>query len=75
MINEQTGITDLDHDMLLSAARLMESEGGSFAGHIARAFYVADLTNRRKLLQGWSALFEEFYRKHRRDVLLKEMSE
>ena len=72
MINEQTGITDLDHDMLLAAARLMESEGGSFAGHIARAFYVADLTNKRKLLRGWSELFEEFYRKHRRDQMIKQ---
>ena len=62
MINKDTGITDLDHDMLLKAARLMESEGGSFAGHIARAFYVADSTNQRLLLQSFSPLFEKFYR-------------
>ena len=64
MINKDTGITDLDHDMLLKAAYLMETEGGSFAGHIARAFYVADATNKQLLLQSFSPLFEQFYRKH-----------
>jgi hypothetical protein len=48
---------DLDYDMLLDAARLMESQGGSFAGHIARAFYVADTTNREKLLSAFDDLF------------------
>ena len=43
----------LDHDMLLKAARLMEKEGGSFAGHIARAFYVADSTNMEKLVSAF----------------------
>lgn len=62
----------LDHDMLLKAARLMEKEGGHFAGHIARAFYVADLTNKRNLLRGFSPLFEEFYRKYRRDQILNQ---
>jgi len=56
---------DLDHDMLLDAARLMESQGGSFAGHIARAFYVADSTNREKLLSTFDGLFCKFYRQHR----------
>lgn len=56
---------ELDHDMLLSAARLMESEGGSFAGHIARAFYVADTTNRALLLTAFDDLFCKFYRQHR----------
>jgi hypothetical protein len=56
---------DLDRDMLLSAARLMESQGGSFAGHIARAFYVADSTNREKLLSAFDDLFCKFYRQHR----------
>ena len=56
---------DLDHDMLLNAALLMESEGGSFAGHIARAFYVADTTNREKLLSAFDDLFVNFYKLHR----------
>ena len=72
MINKDTGITDLDHDMLLKAARLMEKTGGSFAGHIARAFYVADSTNQRLLLESFSPLFEEYYRKHRRYALQGE---
>jgi hypothetical protein len=56
---------DLDHDMLLSAALLMEREGGSFAGHIARAFYVADTTNRERLITAFDDLFCKFYRQHR----------
>ena len=56
---------ELDHDMLLNAARTMESEGGSFAGHIARAFYVADSTNRERLLTAFDDLFCKFYRQHR----------
>lgn len=64
----------LDHDMLLAAARKMESEGGSFAGHIARAFYVADLSNREKLLSAFDELFVQFYKKHMRDVRNREMN-
>ena len=64
----------LDHDMLLSAARKMESEGGSFAGHIARAFYVADLSNREKLLSAFDDLFIRFYKAHMRDVRNREMN-
>ena len=56
---------DLDHDMLLSAALLMEREGGSFAGHIARAFYVADTTNRERLITAFDDLFCKYYRQHR----------
>ncbi len=52
---------DLDHDMLLDAAQLMESQGGSFAGHIARAFYVADSTNRKRLLTAFDDLFVRYY--------------
>lgn len=59
----------LDHDMLLSAARLMEAEGGSFAGHIARAFYVADSTNKERLLTAFDDLFCKFYKEYRRSQL------
>ena len=64
----------LDHDQLLNAARKMEDEGGSFAGHIARAFYVADLTNREKLLSAFDDLFVKFYKTHMRDVRNREMN-
>jgi hypothetical protein len=62
---------DLDHDMLLDAARLMENQGGSFAGHIARAFYCADTTNRERLLSAFDELFCKFYRQHRMDQMIK----
>ena len=64
---------ELDHDMLLSAARLMESQGGSFAGHIARAFYVADSTNREKLLSAFDELFVRYYKQHRLDQMREEL--
>lgn len=57
---------ELDHDMLLNAALLMEREGGSFAGHIARAFYVADSTNRERLLTAFDDLFVRYYKIHHR---------
>jgi len=60
---------DLDSDMLLSAARLMEKTGGSFAGHIARAYYCADTTNRESLLTAFDGLFCKFYRQHRLDQI------
>jgi len=56
---------DLDHDMALAAALTMEREGGSFAEHIARAFYCADSTNRVRLLTAFDDLFCKFYRQHR----------
>ena len=59
---------DLDYDMLLNAALLMEREGGSFAEHIARAFYVADSTNRARLLTAFDDLFVRYYKLHRRDL-------
>jgi hypothetical protein len=67
--------TQLDHDMLLNAARLMEITGGSFAGHIARAFYVADSTNRVRLLTAFDDLFCKHYRLHRINIdLPKELT-
>ena len=63
---------ELDHDMLLSAALLMEREGGSFAGHIARAFYVADSTNKERLLTAFDDLFVRYYKMHRRYYQLNQ---
>lgn len=60
---------ELDHDMVLAAARLMERQGGGFAGHIARAYYVADSTNRERLLTAFDDLFCRYYKEHRRDQL------
>lgn len=60
---------DLDYEMLGDAAKLMEREGGSFAGHIARAFYVADTTNRERLVVAFDDLFVKFYKLHRLNEL------
>jgi len=46
----------------------MEKEGGSFAKHIAQAFYVADSTNMETLVRAFDSLFTEYYRKYRRDT-------
>lgn len=65
---------DLDHDMLLQAAKCMENEGGSFAGHIARAFYVADSTNAEALVTAFDGLFVKFYLEHCRNERMKELT-
>ena len=62
----------LDHDMRLQAARCMEREGGSFAGHIARAFYVADTQNAEALLTAFDDLFCKHYRLHRINEMRNE---
>ena len=62
----------LDRDMLLQAAKCMETEGGSFAGHIARAFYVADTQNAEALLTAFDGLFIKFYAEHCRNERRKE---
>ena len=49
-------------DDYLIAAREMERYGGSFAGHIARAYFAADSSNQRLLLGAFGDLFERYYR-------------
>jgi len=55
---------DMTHGQRLAAALLMEKQGGSFAGHIARAFYVADSYNAKLLLTAFDELFCKFYALH-----------
>lgn len=55
---------DMTHGQRLAAALLMEKQGGSFAGHIARAFYVADSYNTKLLLTAFDGLFCKFYQLH-----------
>jgi len=57
----------LNETQLLAAAKCMEAEGGGFAGHIARAFYAADSSNRARLLDAFEHLFEKFHREHLRN--------
>jgi hypothetical protein len=66
---------DLDYDMAWEAAKLMEKEGGSFASHIARAFFVADTTNMETLLVAFDALFCKFYRQYHVAQIMNEMHE
>lgn len=48
------------NDQLHHAAHEMHRTGGSFASRIAEAYFVADLSNRRKLLTAFGDLFERF---------------
>jgi hypothetical protein len=63
---------DLDYAMLHKAAQQMEKEGGSFAKHIAQAFYVADSTNMELLVTAFDDLFSEYYRKYRRAQMINQ---
>jgi hypothetical protein len=49
-----------NEDKLLMAARNMEKFGGSFASHIAAAYFSADSSNRKKLLEAFGDLFERY---------------
>lgn len=62
----------LDYDMLHKAAQQMEREGGTFARHIALAFFVADAMNQEALVRAFDDLFLQFYRKYRRDQRLTQ---
>jgi len=55
---------DMTHGQRLAAALLMEKQGGSFAGHIARAFYVADSYNAKILMTAFDELFCRYYDLH-----------
>ena len=61
---------ELDIDMLYIAAGRMVDEGGSFAGHIARAFFVADSTNRERLITAFDDMFVRYYKEHRRNEII-----
>lgn len=51
------------NDQLHHAAHEMHRTGGSFASRIAEAYFVADLSNRRKLLGAFGDLFERFVKR------------
>jgi hypothetical protein len=44
----------------LHVAAMAMQEGGSFANHIAQAFFIADKDNRARLLSAFGDLFERF---------------
>ena len=47
-------------DQLHDAAHEMKRTGGGFASRIAEAYFYADLSNRRKLLDAFGDLFVKF---------------
>ena len=47
-------------DYYLMCAWRMEQEGGSFAHHIAKAFFHADKDNTERLINAFEDLFERF---------------
>ena len=47
-----------DNDYYLRCAWRMETEGGSFAHYIARAYYCADKDNKEKLLRAFGQMFD-----------------
>lgn len=53
-------VTEMNESDLLRAAHNMERYGGSFAAYIARAFFVADGSNRTLLLNAFGHLFERY---------------
>ena len=64
-----------DHDMWLQAAKCMENSGGSFAGHIARAYYAADSRNAETLRKAFNDLFMTFYVEHLRNERMKSTTQ
>lgn len=51
-------IEEMNSDDLIRAAHTMEKFGGGFATQIAKAYYVADTTNRATLIKAFGNLFE-----------------
>lgn len=57
----KTSELTMGRDEALKAARVMEDIGGSFAAHLARAFYAADSHNTERLLAAFPEMFERYY--------------
>jgi hypothetical protein len=51
---------DMSERELNLAANNMRMYGGSFAGHIANAYFVADSTNVVRLVDAFPELFEKY---------------
>lgn len=48
-------------DEFMAAAHVMVQEGGGFAGHIAKAYYLADSHNRLRLRSAFPDLFTRYF--------------
>lgn len=54
-------MTDLTDIQLYAAAHAMRDNGGSFAHHIAQAFFHADKDNKERILSTFGYLFDQFH--------------
>jgi hypothetical protein len=61
--HEENAMTNDDY---IHAAWMMERMGGGFAGHIARAYYVADEDNAQRLRSAFADLFSKFHAVYQR---------
>ena len=50
----------MTNDQLMRAAFNMEQNGGHFARALAKAFYAADSGNRRRILEAFGHMFEDY---------------
>ena len=50
----------MTNDELMRAAFNMEQNGGHFAKALAKAFYVADSGNRRRILEAFGHMFVDY---------------
>jgi hypothetical protein len=54
--------TDLTDEQLYHAAKTMFAYGGGFASALSEAFFKADSSNKRKLLDAFEELFLRYHR-------------
>lgn len=57
---EYIGPRPLTEKEFYSAARVMENSGGSFAGHLAAAWFAADSGNKARIESAFEHLFRKF---------------
>jgi len=59
--------TELTDAQLHQAANTMFGYGGGFASSLAEAFFKADASNRRKILEAFDELFMRYHRWNEED--------
>ena len=59
-MNYSATVSDLTEAELYRAAHMMKREGGHFTAAIAEAFFVADATNKRILVNAFGHIFEKY---------------
>ena len=59
--------TELTEEQQYESAKTMEKYGGRFASALALAFFTADSTNKRKILEAFNELFMRYHRWNEED--------